>query len=179
MAGRRQVLVLGAGNLLMGDDGVGVHVARALQSLPAIPGEMDIQVLDVGTSPDIAILAERADHVIIVDAVRGGGLPGTVYVLGPEDLAWESRDGLSLHQRSLADSLGELAIAGPGHHPTIIGIEPKSIALGTELSPEVAARLPQVMEALCHQLQEIEKGINDIAKGPEAPEGGKGCSSRS
>ena len=70
--------ILGVGNLLMKDDGVGVHVARALASLD-LPD--DVVVIDAGTDPDVAYDVDYADRIIVIDAVLGDGPPGTIYRL--------------------------------------------------------------------------------------------------
>ena len=68
-------LVVGVGNVLLGDEGVGCHVAHALEEL-SLP---DVKVIDGGTCPDALQLVEGADKLVIVDAVKGGGMPGQVY----------------------------------------------------------------------------------------------------
>ncbi len=143
-----QTLILGMGNLLLCDEGVGVHVARALaqRSLPP-----NVSVVDAGTAlldvlPDI----EKADRILLIDAMEGGDAPGSVYrvafdqCLHPDMLA-------SLHGFDLSRVL---YMAGSDRAPevTVFGIEPACIEWGTELSPAIQRVLPAVEEAILNEL---------------------------
>ena len=82
-----RIVVVGVGNLLLKDEGVGVHVAQALQK---VSSPVDFEVVDGGTSPDIFPLFEGVEKLIVVDAAMGGGQPGDIYrftldALGRED----------------------------------------------------------------------------------------------
>ena len=139
-----RTLILGIGNLLLCDEGVGVHVARALQQeqLPET-----VVVLEVGTAfldalPEI----ERADRIIVVDAMRAGQAPGTIYrvpfadCVKPECIA-------SLHGFDLSRVI---YLAGRQAVPevTVIGVEPVRIGWGTELSPEIREMVPAITAAI-------------------------------
>jgi hydrogenase maturation protease len=138
-----KTLVLGIGNLLLSDEGVGVHVARALQRENLHGAE----VLEIGTAFLDALPAlEHADRIIVVDAMQAEGAPGTVYRIPFEDCA--RRQSLaSLHDFDLSRAL---FLAGRQSYPsvTVIGIEPAKIAWGTELSAEVARMLPEAVAAV-------------------------------
>ena len=75
---------MGVGNVLLKDEGIGVHVARTLSK--AIGSRTDLDIIDGGTSPDTFMLLENADKLIIIDAVNGGGSPGSVYRFCPDDI---------------------------------------------------------------------------------------------
>ena len=77
--------VVGIGNALLRDEGVGCHVAHALDRIPV----RDVQIVDAGTSFDVLQLHEDADKLIIVDAVKGGGMPGQIYRFELDDLSLE------------------------------------------------------------------------------------------
>ncbi len=137
-------LILGIGNLLLGDEGVGVHVARALpqERLPE-----NVTVLEVGTAflealPEI----ERADRIIVIDAMHGGHAPGTVYRV-PYDDCVKPECIASLHGFDLSRAI---FLAGRETVPetVIIGVEPARIDWGTELSPEIMGMLPAIIEAV-------------------------------
>jgi hydrogenase maturation protease len=139
-----QTLILGLGNLLLGDEGVGVHAARALTAggLPA-----GVAALDAGTAlldalPDL----EAADLLIVIDAMRGGGPPGTVYRLEEAALA---RNGCiaSLHGFDLPRVL---ALTRRRSTPRLVvfGVEPGLIDWSLELSPRVAGSLPALLSAV-------------------------------
>src|SRR5690242_8754356 len=139
-----RTLILGIGNLLLCDEGVGVHVARALRQ-EELPD--DVVVLDVGTAfldalPEI----ELAERIIVVDAMEAGHAPGTVYRIPFEDCA--RREMLaSLHGFDLSRAL---FLAGRATAPeaVVIGVEPARLAWGVELSPEVAGSFAAVVEAV-------------------------------
>ena len=143
-----KTLVLGLGNLLLADEGVGVHVAQRLLDSEAID---DVVVLDVGNAVLDALPAiAAADKVIVVDAMKGGGLPGTVYRLSIEDCSSAGPIG-SVHG---FDMKSVLHLVGRKEPPevTVIGIEPEVIGWSTELSLAVAEALPDVMATVRQEL---------------------------
>ncbi len=134
-----RILIAGLGNSLLTDDGVGVHAVRAVQAA-RLPG---VIAADIGVAVlDALHLFEWAEKVIAVDAMQAGGAPGTVYRFGLDDLA-EDEVAVSLHQVSLRAALRFAPAARPAI--TIIGVEPLTIEYGLDLSPPVAAALPQVV----------------------------------
>lgn len=142
-------LVLGIGNLLLCDEGVGVHVVRALQQRKLPP---EVTVVEAGTAfldvlPEIA----QADRILIVDAMEGGGAPGSVYRV-PFDQCKHPAQLASLHG---LDMSRVLYMAGNDRHPevTVIGIEPARIEWGMELSPAVHKALPMVEKAILNELK--------------------------
>ena len=135
-------LVLGIGNILLGDEGAGVRVAEALGSRYAVPPE--VEVIDGGTM-GLELLPYLADRrlLILVDAVNTGAAPGTVLRQELEDPAAFFRAKISPHQIGIAEVLGVAALTNelPGRI-VLIGVVPKELATGLELSPEVAAQIP-------------------------------------
>ena len=139
-----KVVVLGAGNELLRDEGVGVHVARAL-------GEEDlaapVEVIEGGTVLDCLPGDEPISKLVIVDAVYGGGEPGAIYRFSPEDVEPEGRLVSSVHQLGLLDGLWLSEAAGIKPRETvIIGIEPKVVEWGTELSAELEGRICEIVK---------------------------------
>ncbi len=132
-----RTVVVGFGNLLLGDDGVGIHVVQALagHDLPA-----GVELVDGGVA-SLEVLGSLRDaaKVVIVDALTGGGEPGNVYRLTPADLEPSSvAPGLSLHEFSLPQALALLEQTGPLPPIVIFGVEPAAIETGLELSAPVA-----------------------------------------
>jgi len=130
-----------------------VHAARALakQSLPT-----QVEVIDAGTATmDLLSVIRDAERIIVIDALRGGGSPGTLYRVRPDDLLLAREQNLSLHQVGLLEVLGMARQLGGDPEVIIIGVEPKEITWGMELTPEVAARLPQVIEAVVAELKAL------------------------
>jgi hydrogenase maturation protease len=142
-----KIAVLGMGNLLLKDEGVGVHVIRCLQDLPAIDG---VSLIDGGTSPEALDLVSNVTKLIIVDAIRGNSEPGSVYRLSPEQI--KTAKPSSIHEISVISMLQNLSYRGDSPEVTIIGIEPKEIDIGLELSPELAERLPLIARTVYKEI---------------------------
>lgn len=140
--------VVGIGNALLRDEGVGCHVVHALAAIP-LP---DVKVIDGGTCPDVLQLLEDADKLVIVDAVKGGGMPGCIYRFHLEDITLERKPFLSLHDVSLVDGLKLMQLWHNISEVVIIGVEPKEIDWGLELSPELQDRMPQIISAILSEL---------------------------
>jgi len=137
------------GNLLLQDDGIGIHAVRALQH--HVP--RGVCVAEVGTAVlDALHLLEWADRILAIDAMQAGGAAGTIYRFGTHDV-YQDTIQTSLHELSLVAALRFLATP---HTPaiTILGVEPSVIDYGLDLSPIVQQALP----ALCQATQEILTG---------------------
>jgi hydrogenase maturation protease len=142
-----RVVVLGIGNSLLTDDGVGVHVIRCLHD--ALPGE-PIDWIDAGTlNFTLLPYLENARAVIVVDAAQIGEPPGTVRVfLGDEmDRMVGAGRRNSVHEAGLADLLGMARLKDClPHHRALITVQPQRLDWGEQLSPPVAAALPGICE---------------------------------
>jgi len=148
-----KIVILGIGNLLLGDEGIGIHFVRMLneESLDYA----NLEIIDGGICPEFASFVEDAHKLIIVDAVKGGKKPGTIYHFGIDDVMMDLPMKLSLHQMGVIDSLKMLRLVGKEPKDTIIiGIEPKNINCGLELSPEVKKGLAELRKIV---VQEIKK----------------------
>ncbi len=144
-----EILVLGLGNELLADEGVGVHAARCLQmeQLPA-----HVKVLEVGTAIlNVASELEHAGRILVIDAMKGGALPGTVYKI---DLA-ECSGGMQIASLHGFDIFRVLAFAGRSDIPpiTVFGVEPKQIDWSMTLSPVVSESVPALIEAVKEELE--------------------------
>jgi len=140
--------VVGVGNVLLRDEGIGCHVAHALESVPL----SDAEVIDAGTCPDVLQLVANADKLVIVDAVKGGGMPGQIYRFRPEDIDLEEKRVLSLHDISLIDSLKSTQLRHNVGETVIIGVEPRELSWGLELSPELQEKMPQIIDVVLDEL---------------------------
>ena len=139
-----QTIVLGMGNLLLGDEGVGVHAARLLTQEEQPPGT---EVLEVGSAIlDALPSLKLADRVIVLDAVMADGPPGTVYRLPFTGCERPSRLG-SLHGFDLSRVM---ALAGRKRRQDVLvlGVEPATISWSMDLSPQVAQALPHFIDAI-------------------------------
>ena len=145
-----RTIVFGAGNLLLKDEGIGVHVVRALQEA-GLPD--NVTIIDGGTSSNILPHLEPADRLIIIDAVQAGGRPGTVYRFLPEDLAAEPEKLISLHEAGVMSGLMMMRLTGtePGEI-IILGIQPREIDWGTELTTELQKKIPVIVKAVLREI---------------------------
>ncbi len=143
---REPYLILGIGNSLLSDDGVGVHVARLLEAEP--PPETVVLATETDFLSALPFL-ERCAKALVIDAIDAGQPPGTLYRCHSEDLVDTGRRH-SLHDLGL---LGALEFVDRSRRPEvlILGIQPGQIKLSLDLSPAVAAALPQVVWAV-HQI---------------------------
>jgi len=142
-----ETTILGIGNILLKDEGVGCYIIHALEKIP-LP---NTKVIDGGTSPDV-LLPEDTDKLIIVDAAKGGGMPGEVYRFRLDDIALEQKSFLSLHDIGLIDNLLLMRLLHNTGETIIIGVEPKEIEWGLELSPELQEKIPRIVETILEEL---------------------------
>ena len=144
------VLIVGLGNELLGDDGVGVHAVRKMLEDPP----EGVRVVEVGTKAlHNQKLLEDADVVIAIDAVRAGGRPGSIYRFKAEEALAERCH--SLHDMGIS---GVLRIM-PGDrrpHVIILGVEPETIAYSMDLSLSVRSALSRLISAARRITEEIE-----------------------
>ncbi|MFZ0928611.1 MAG: hydrogenase maturation protease [Syntrophobacteraceae bacterium] len=145
-----RVVVLGVGNELLKDEGIGVHAARELarQTL-----SFPLEIIEAGTVPDCWQGDEPVSVLVVIDAVYGGGEPGAIYKFSPEDVEFETCLMTSIHQLNFVDSLKLSEIAGnkPGR-TVIIGVEPKEVAWGMELSEELRGRISDVVKTVLKEV---------------------------
>jgi hydrogenase maturation protease len=147
-----RAVVLGVGNLLMADEGVGPHAIAALTRDYEIAPEAAL--IDGGCSA-MELLDDMAgaDLLLIVDAVASGKAPGSVVKLEGADVPRFFTTKLSPHQVGLSDVLATLAIMELSPKETvIIGVEPERLALDMELSPTVNAVMPRVLGEVIAEL---------------------------
>ncbi len=153
--------VLGIGNILMRDEGVGVHVVRRLGEVD-LPS--DVEIMDVGVAGiGIIHFMEGAERVIFVDAADMGKPPGEMSFFRPCDVREDRRDNpdFSLHDIGL---LGVLELASSlDRRPEvfILGIQPADLSYGIGLSEELSERLPDIVKFLADKVEELAKlGLN-------------------
>ncbi|HOV86223.1 MAG TPA: HyaD/HybD family hydrogenase maturation endopeptidase [Syntrophobacteraceae bacterium] len=158
----KQILVLGVGNLLLQDEGVGVRVIETLEAGYAFSS--NVTLLDGGTL-GLRLLdpISRADHLIVVDAVQNGEAPGTLYFLDGKNLFNRVTFKNSMHQLDLREALAYAEVLGNSPTAVVIGIEPGDISpWGLELTESVQSRLEDMAGLV---LKEIEKaGGTYVAK---------------
>ena len=145
----KKVLVMGIGNTLLQDDGIGVHVTELFKSLQQ--PDPNLEVLDGGTI-GLSLLPEieDADAVVIVDASEIGEQPGTMRIFRNQEIDRQlSGKRRSVHEVALYDLFSAAAIRGRSpDERVLIAIQPASTEWGLEPTPEVKATIPLACEAL-------------------------------
>lgn len=146
-----KIVILGVGNLLCQDEGVGVHLIEKLRE-EELPPQVDL--IDGGTSSfDILPFLEESKKLIVVDAVYGGEKPGTIYRFRPEDINDSPDDQFSLHEINFLDALRIERLRGNKLKNTIIiGIEPDQTETGTDLTPKIKEKIPQIMDLVKEEI---------------------------
>ena len=146
------ILVVGIGNILLRDEGIGVHVVRAMadRSLPA-----DVELLDGGTAgADLLDTISDRDKVILIDALDADVPPGTIVRLEAEDLAAGASDSISLHEFGLAETLQMAKHLGcMPLQVTVLAVRPQDVRSGLELSAEMRSWLPGLVQAVLDELR--------------------------
>jgi hydrogenase maturation protease len=152
----RPVAILGAGNLLAGDDGVGVHAVRDWPEDLPLPG--GVRLLDAGTlGPDTLAYLEPGEAVVLLDAVRGDGTPGTIYRADLGQVEAEEPVPLSVHDLGIGVLLREARLLGRPLCGVLLGVEPARVDAGTTLSPPLRAALPRLRQAALREAQRLRR----------------------
>jgi hydrogenase maturation protease len=146
-----KTLILGIGNLLLSDDGIGVHTAWRLQEVN-LPEE--VQVVDGGTCGlDLLQFLEGIERLVIVDAVKAGKQPGTIIRMVDEEIPAYLALKVSPHEIGLPELLftAKLRDLYP-RQVVVLGIQPEMLETGVELSPIVSARLDDLVEKILEEI---------------------------
>lgn len=146
------IVVLGIGNLLLSDEGVGVHVANKLMEMDLPEG---VSVVEGGTDGFRLInIITEADRLIVIDAVKGGAAPGSIYRFGLDEVKnCPSGFKTSVHQIGILEVINMSGLIGKIPWTTVIGIEPHSLEMGMELSSEIKEKIPRIIELIFDELK--------------------------
>ena len=147
-------MVVGIGNYILQDEGVGVHAINRLMEMDLPDG---VELLDGGThSYDLVDFFCQAEKLIIIDAIQAGGEPGTMYRARLEEMGLRPQEHCtSLHQMHFIEAVKMVNLLD--HYPQIIvyGVEPEVIDWGLELTPRVAEKLPRLTELVAQEIREL------------------------
>lgn len=149
---KEKTIVLGVGNILLQDEGIGVYVVQEMEKLK-LPDH--VTLVDGGTaSMELLPMIEKADRLIVVDAIEAGSEPGAIFKFTPKDIRPKvGKDRVSLHEIGLLESLDMIKQSGGKCPETVIfGIQPKTMEWGMGLSPEVEKKIPQIMELVLKEI---------------------------
>lgn len=145
-------IILGVGNELLSDEGVGVHIVREIKKREIPAG---VTAVEGGTDGfGLLNIITEADRLILIDSLKGGGKPGSIYKFDIKD-APKCPDifKTSVHQIGILEVINLSGLVGKTPKATVIGIEPKKIDTGLELSPEVKKKIPRVIELIFEVLK--------------------------
>lgn len=148
-----KTLVLGVGNRLMSDEGIGIHVIQRLAERYKLPEE--VQVLDGGTlGLDLLYYLEGIENLLLVDAAETGGEPGTMIRLEGEAVPAFLSIKISPHQMGVPDMLAVAKMKDIYPRRIVLwGIQPEQITLDLELSPLLASKVDILAEKLAGELR--------------------------
>lgn len=145
--------MLGVGNILLKDEGVGVRTIEKLQAEYSF--SPNVECMDGGTRGIYLMDAiMNCDRLIVVDAVLNGGKPGDMYLLTGLDMGKSIAFKNSMHQTDLIETLATCEVVGNCPQTVVIGVEPEDFTpWGLELTPAVQARLEDLCQAVLKEIQ--------------------------
>ncbi len=162
MTEAEHTLVLGLGNPLMGDDGLGLRALARLRQEWAVDGA---ELVDGGTwGMNLLPLIEDARRVLLLDAIDVAATPGTLVELEQDQIPRLFARKLSPHEVDLREVLALAELRGTLPAETVaLGIQPRAVELSTELTPEVAGRLDALLERVIARLRTVGHACTRIA----------------
>lgn len=147
----KKMAVIGIGNILLRDDGIGIHTINELIKEDAI---CDASFIDGGTSTfDLLSYFIENNEIIIIDSLKGGHDPGTIYKITPEELGSFIKTNSSLHDVQVLDIIKQANLIGYFPKVTIIGIEPEEIFYDMELSFTIKNELPSIIKIVKEEIK--------------------------
>mgnify|MGYP005846774289 FL=1 len=156
-----RVLVVGIGNTRHRDEGVGVRAVQALKRAYDLPGGVEAIAVE-GPDFDLLDALEEAGHAIFVDCVFAQERPGATFRVPLDELARPADVPDSLHEPSLLEALGVLEMLGRRPSAVLIGVQVGDTSPGLDLSHEVAARLPAIVDEIVHELRLV--GVRPVRR---------------
>jgi len=155
----KKLLVLGVGNTLLTDEGIGVHAVYEFWKEKEKWDASTVDFVDGGTfTQDIFYLFEAYEKILVLDIVRAGHEPGTIYSLEEDQLLKDEKQMLSLHDIDLLDSLGMAEMRGHRPYLRVVGIEPDTIDWGTQITPVLAKAFPGYLSVVRKHIKELLEG---------------------
>ncbi len=158
----KHIMVLGVGNLLFTDEGVGIHAIQTL--LEQYEFSQNVSIEDGGVlGINLLGIISEADDLIVVDAIRNGGAPGTLYRLEGDDIPKRILGKNSLHQVDLLEALTLCQALDKVPETVIVGVEPEDIeTLGLELTPPVQEKMGDLIAMVLRELDRLGAGYHEI-----------------
>jgi len=149
-----KIMVMGVGNILLSDEGLGV---RFLDELAKIPLPENVELLEGGTAGlELVHLIQEVDYLIIVDAIDAKDEPGALFRFRPDDIrVFPEKYEVSFHQIGIVEVLAMANVLGQAPQTLIFGVQPKSLEWGLDISPEIQALFPRLTEFVLQEIDSI------------------------
>lgn len=160
-----KIVVLGVGNILLSDEGVGVHAVEALRSRYRLPET--VEAVDGGTAGmELLSIVADADHLILLDAIHSDQPAGTLIRLDDDQVPAFFRTKVSPHQVGLADVLAASELSGcPPRRITLLGCVPASMALGMELTAAILPQMERMVGLVAEELGKLGQPASPLPAG--------------
>ena len=151
-----KIMVMGVGNILLSDEGLGVRFLDELQKT-ALPE--NVELLEGGTAGlELVHLIQEVDFLIIVDAINAKAEPGALFRFQPGDLqVIPEQYEVSFHQIGIIEVLAMAKVLGQAPQTLIFGVQPKSLEWGMDISPEIEALFPRLVEFVLKEVDSIQR----------------------
>lgn len=151
-----RIMVMGVGNILLSDEGLGV---RFLEELAKKPLPDNVELLEGGTAGlELVHLIKEVDFLIIVDAINARTEPGSLFRFQPGDLqVFPEEYEVSFHQVGILEVLTLAKVLGQAPETLIFGVQPKLLEWGMNISPEIQALFPQLADIVCNEIDSIQR----------------------
>jgi hydrogenase maturation protease len=148
-----KIFVLGLGNILLRDEGVGVRVIETLESNFSF--SPPIKIIDGGTLGfGLINELEGCDKLIVVDTVKAGEAPGTIYKFKRDDITFKIPQAISAHAIGFLEVLEQWKLLGIKHDIVFFGIEPKDISpWSMELCDVIKSKVPKLINLIIDELK--------------------------
>jgi hydrogenase maturation protease len=154
MGEKKKITIMGVGNILRKDEGVGVKVIEEMRQVK-LPAQ--VALVDGGTGGlDLIHVMEESHKLIVVDACEGEAEPGTIWRFTPDELGEKVKSPmLSLHDIDLIDAIKLAKFLGKAPSEIVIfGIQPKDVGWGTELTEEIKKKIPELIDLIVAEVKE-------------------------
>ena len=151
MVKQKEILVLGIGNTILKDEGIGVRVAEKMMEMSLPP---EVEVMDGGIKGlDLIYYIEGRKKVIVVDAVKAGAPPGTLFRFTDNDIAAKKGIMRSAHGIDFSDVIAVAGFTGTKPDEVIfLGVEPYDLSVSMELSPKIEEMIPILINLVMKEI---------------------------
>jgi len=165
----KRITVLGVGNILFRDEGVGVRVVEWLHERYDFPE--NVQLVDGGVlGMGLLGVISETDHLVVVDAIRNQGEPGTLYRLEGDEVPKRLYAKNSLHQVDLLETLAVVPALDHEPETVILGVEPEDIeSMSIELSPRVQDAVASLGEGVLGELTRLGAAAREKGAAGDVP----------